>query len=79
MYWSEELSLQNKDLELKEFFAHFFSEIKNNEKDICQQLNSNQGNIENINGYYFPDSDIVKRAMRPSQILNDIIDNLSRI
>ena len=73
MYWSEELSLQNKDLELKEFFAHFFSEIKNNEKDICQQLNSNQGNIENINGYYFPDSDIVKRAMRPSQILNDII------
>ena len=79
MYWSEELSLQNKDLELKEFFTHFFSEIKNNEKGICQQLNSNQGNIENINGYYFPDLDMVKRAMRPSQILNDIIDNLRRI
>ena len=49
--------------------------MKSNEDAILSELNSAQGNTEDIKGYYLPDIDIIFAAMRPSTTLNTIIDN----
>jgi len=75
MYWAEELAKQNRDLDLKVVFGDLANQMKSNEVDIIKELNRTQGNIEDIKGYYFPDADATFTAMRPSSILNTLIDN----
>ena len=76
MYWAEELANQNHNQELKGIFGVIFNNLKSNEVVIMQELNNAQGRIEDIQGYYFPQTEAVSSAMRPSKTLNDIIDNL---
>ena len=76
MYWAEELSKQDTDIELKAVFEKVYSKMKTDEMAILSELNNNQGNTEDIKGYYFPDPEVVFSAMRPSKTLNHIIDNL---
>ncbi|MDX9789193.1 MAG: NADP-dependent isocitrate dehydrogenase [Candidatus Kapabacteria bacterium] len=75
LYWAEALAAQNKDLEFKTFFGPIAQKIKENESAINQELIDAQGNVQNIGGYYKPDTDLVNKAMRPSNILNKIINN----
>jgi len=75
MYWAEELSKQTEETDLKNVFEHAANEMKSNEDAILSELNSAQGNTEDIKGYYLPDIDIIFAAMRPSTTLNTIIDN----
>ena len=49
--------------------------MQEKEIDIIKELNSNLGNKIDIEGYYLPNTDTLIKAMRPSRIFNDIIDN----
>lgn len=76
MFWAESLSEQNEDKELQSTFKEFFNALKENEKQIMDELNQVQGKSINLEGYYHPSDSIVEKAMRPSTILNDLISKL---
>ena len=75
MYWAEELAKQKDDLNLSNIFSNLFRNMQEKEIDIIKELNSNLGNKIDIDGYYLPNADTLIKAMRPSLIFNDIIDN----
>ena len=75
-YWAEELSSQSEDIDLKEIFLFISDKLNSSEDIILEELNNSQGNKEEIDGYYYPNSDLVYSVMRPSDSLNDIIDNI---
>ena len=75
MYWAEELAKQKDDLNLSNIFSNLFRNMQEKEIDIIKELNSNLGNKIDIDGYYLPNADTLIKAMRPSRIFNDIIDN----
>jgi len=73
MYWAQELTTQNDDMELKNEFASIAEELTTNETLIVDELNKIQGAPVNIDGYYEPNETLVSQAMRPSKTLNKII------
>ena len=75
-YWAEELSSQSEDIDLKQIFLFISDKLNSSEDIILEELNNSQGNKEEIDGYYYPNSDLVYSVMRPSDSLNDIIDNI---
>ena len=76
MYWSQELANQSDDLELKEIFSEIYNKLTTSEDAIISELSVAQGKEEEIDGYYFPDTNLVYDVMRPSDTLNNIIDNI---
>lgn len=75
-YWSEALAKQNKDQGLKEKFEKIYSDLKEHEVKILEELSSVQGKPVDMGGYYFPEEEKVSQAMRPSKTFNAIIDSL---
>ncbi|MCG8571718.1 MAG: NADP-dependent isocitrate dehydrogenase [Spirochaetes bacterium] len=76
MYWAQALANQNDNTELKTAFAPIAQKLTENKDAILNQLNSVQGKSIDIDGYYFPDEKLACQAMRPSEILNNIIDSI---
>ena len=76
LFWAEFLSIQNKNISLKEEFSDLYKVLSENEKVIIDEINENQGNKIDLNGYYKTDDHKTKNVMRPSKTLNLIIDNL---
>ncbi|MFP8488331.1 NADP-dependent isocitrate dehydrogenase [Gracilimonas sp. Q87] len=76
MYWADALSNQRKDTELANHFKTVAEQLKTNEEQINKELIEAQGDPENINGYYWPDREIVFDRMRPSKTLNKIISSI---
>ncbi len=76
MYWAEELSLQNKDEEIKNRFSNAAGLLKENEDKINEELLTAQGSPVDIGGYYFPDDKLADKQMRPSSTFNEIIDSM---
>ena len=70
------LSSQSEDIDLKEIFLFISDKLNSSEDIILEELNNSQGNREEIDGYYYPNSNLVYSVMRPSDSLNDIIDNI---
>jgi isocitrate dehydrogenase len=77
-YWARALADQTADAELKRIFTPVASELERQEQTIIAELNGVQGKPVDIGGYYHPDTALVTRAMRPSAILNAIIDAVGR-
>ena len=77
MYWAQELAEQDDDQELKNRFKSVAEKLSSNEELIITELNNVQGQSMNIGGYYSPDDVLASAAMRPSNVLNEIIDNLT--
>ena len=75
MYWAEELAKQKDDVDISNVFSNLFGKLQEKEIDIIKELNLNQGNNIDIEGYYLPNTDVLTKAMRPSRIFNDIIDD----
>jgi isocitrate dehydrogenase len=73
MYWAEALATQNEDAELKAQFTSLASNLALNEDKIVTELNEVQGSPVDLGGYYFPNSDKMIAAMRPSETLNNLI------
>ena len=76
LYWAQELAKQTKDAELAAAFGPIAATLAENEQKIVGELNAVQGTPVEIGGYYHPDEKLVEAVMRPSQTLNEIVDNI---
>ena len=76
LYWARALAQQDEDLPLKEVFASFHPIMEAQAKRITQELLDAQGNAQELGGYYFPREEQVRRAMRPSKSLNELLQEL---
>ena len=74
LYWSEALSNQTKNIELKNEFSKMYDLLKNNESKIIEEINKHQGKSANLGGYYATDIEKTEKIMRPSSTLNNIIN-----
>ncbi|MBU2871307.1 NADP-dependent isocitrate dehydrogenase [Colwellia sp. E2M01] len=76
LYWAQELAAQDDNAELKAQFTEFAKELTAKEEAIVAELNGAQGVANDVNGYYLADTDLVAKAMRPSETLNTILASL---
>lgn len=76
MYWADALAKQTDDAELAKRFARLASVLTDKETAIVDELNKVQGVAVNIGGYYQPNVELVSKAMRPSQLLNEALASL---
>jgi isocitrate dehydrogenase len=76
LYWAQELAAQNDDPTLKEKFTPIAKELEANLDKILEELKTVKGKAIDLGGYYHPDPEKVKAAMRPSTTLNKILDSL---
>ena len=73
MYWAQVMSEQTDDPELAAKFAPIAKALAENEDKIIAELSAVQGRPAAIEGYYHAKRDDVKRVMRPSATLNEIL------
>jgi Monomeric isocitrate dehydrogenase len=71
------LAAQTQDLELQTQFALVAEALSANESVIISELNAVQGKVVELGGYYQPNPELVAKVMRPSVVLNTIIDSIS--
>ena len=76
MYWAQALANQSEDPELAARFAGPAEALAANEETILAELDAAQGKPVDIGGYYRPDDALAADAMRPSAVLNEIIDGI---
>lgn len=76
MYWARALANQTKDQELADKFKPVADALEANEAKINEELIAAQGQPEDIEGYYWPNREIVFDRMRPSKTLNEIIESI---
>lgn len=76
MYWAEALAAQTADSEIAEKFAPVAKALQDNEAKINDELLGAQGKPQEIGGYYHADTEKTYAAMRPSAILNQIIEGI---
>lgn len=76
LYWAEALCNQQNNAELNEAFKEVFDRLQKNEATIVSELNNAQGAAVDMKGYYYPSSEVLSKAMRPSATLNAIVDGL---
>jgi isocitrate dehydrogenase len=74
LYWAQALAAQDDDEQLKGRFADMAQQIEQSEAKIGDELLAAQGKAMDLGGYFLPDAVLVANAMRPSAILNSIID-----
>jgi isocitrate dehydrogenase len=74
MYWAEALAMQSRDKEIQERFARAAKQLTENEAKINAELLGAQRRPVDMGGYYYPDLVKTEKAMRPSPVLNAIID-----
>ena len=75
-YWSEALSAQDKDEELSAHFKPIAQQLIQSEKQILSELTATAHHKQNLGGYYKPDPKKLDAALRPSQLLNEIIASI---
>src|SRR6187402_169874 len=76
LYWAQALAAQDADAELKKVFTPIAEQLSQNETAIVKQLIDAQGKPVDVGGYYQPDPVKAAAALRPSQLLNDILAKL---
>jgi isocitrate dehydrogenase len=76
LYWAQELADQTQDDKLAERFKPLAKRLSDNEEKIVAELNEVQGSEVDIGGYYHPDPEKIAAAMRPSETLNEALDEL---
>jgi isocitrate dehydrogenase len=78
MYWAKSLAGQTKDAQLAEIFKPVAKALHDNETKIVAELSNVQGTAIDIGGYYHPNTQKVKKVMRPSATLNHVINTLAK-
>jgi len=76
LYWAQALAAQSESPELQDQFGSIASALAENEATILEELSAAQGQAVDIGGYYHPAEAKMAAAMRPSDTLNRIVDNL---
>ena len=77
MYWANALAAQGSNTEMQTEFEDLAKALEENEDVIIKELNDAQGEPMDIGGYYKPDENLVEQAMRPSQVLNTILQGMT--
>lgn len=72
-YWASALAKQDKDAELKAYFAPLAEGLVAAEEQIVAELNGAQGGAVELGGYYKLDPVKAEQAMRPSARLNRLL------
>ena len=75
LYWAQALASQDDDAGLKARFAELAKKLVQNEASINEELLAAQGQPVELGGYYMPSSEKASQVMRPSAILNEILDS----
>jgi isocitrate dehydrogenase len=73
LYWAQALAEQDQSPALKAKFAPLAQQLSEQEAMILAELNAVQGNAVEIGGYYHPNPNQARQAMRPSATLNGAI------
>ncbi len=76
MYWAQSLAEQSDNKVLQEIFAPVAQQLSDNENKIVTELIEIQGNPVDIGGYYRMDRAMATAVMRPSAVLNKVIDSI---
>ncbi|PWB31881.1 NADP-dependent isocitrate dehydrogenase [Pseudomonas sp. SDI] len=76
LYWAEALAAQTADAALQARFAPLAKVLAENEATIVAELNAVQGKPAEIGGYYYPDAELTRKVMRPSETFNSAISAL---
>ena len=74
LYWAQALASQDNDVSMKARFIKLADELVKNEELINEELLAVQNQSVDLGGYFNPDIEKATRVMRPSAILNKIID-----
>ncbi|MDX1647576.1 MAG: NADP-dependent isocitrate dehydrogenase, partial [Longimicrobiales bacterium] len=73
LYWAHALAGQEGAPELARRFGPVADALADNEERILAELNEAQGEPQDLGGYYQPDREKTRTAMRPSDTLNRIL------
>jgi isocitrate dehydrogenase len=76
LYWAEAIAKQQTDPALAARFAPIAAALAENEAKIVAELNDAQGAPQDLGGYYRFDEAKARRAMRPSETFNAILDGI---
>jgi len=68
LYWAQEMAKHD------ESFKNLATALSANEEQISKELIDCQGPAVDIGGYFRPDAEKVNKAMRPCELLNDILE-----
>jgi isocitrate dehydrogenase len=77
LYWARELAQQTDDAELAERFTAMAEKLAADEETIVSELAEVQGEAVDLGGYYRPDPDRARAAMRPSETFNAALQSLT--
>jgi isocitrate dehydrogenase len=77
LYWAQALAEQTDDKNLQARFTKVAQQLAQNEAKITGELIGAQGKPVDMGGYYHPNTEKTTKAMRPSPILNSIIDAIA--
>lgn len=75
LYWARALATQDDDGDMKARFARLADELGDKEATINEELLAAQGRPADLGGYYLSDTEKLAQVMRPSVVLNEVIDN----
>ncbi|MDP2570691.1 NADP-dependent isocitrate dehydrogenase [Vibrio penaeicida] len=73
-YWAKALAEQSDDVELSAQFGPIAKQMAEGEETIVKQLNDAQGVAGELGGYFAPVDAKASVLMRPSELLNSIVD-----
>ncbi|MCH1412318.1 MAG: NADP-dependent isocitrate dehydrogenase [Rhodobacteraceae bacterium] len=73
LYWARALAKQKQNLEISSHFETIAKSLEENENTIVEELMAPQGKEVDLGGYYHTDPIKVRKIMRPSETLNQII------
>jgi isocitrate dehydrogenase len=76
LYWAKALADQEEDQELKTIFTALYNSLEKNCQKIEEELINAQGKPQDIGGYYKPDPVLMSSAMRPSETLNLLLEQI---
>ncbi|PIE32325.1 isocitrate dehydrogenase (NADP(+)) [candidate division KSB3 bacterium] len=75
LYWSRALASQDDDAGMKARFARLAEKLSQHEAKINENFLAAQGQPVDLGGYYMPSSEKTSNVMRPSAVLNEILDS----
>ena len=76
LYWARELAAQDEDGELAARFQPLAERLASAEDQIVRELLDVQGGPVELGGYYRPDPQRMREAMRPSETFNEALEEL---
>ena len=77
IYWADAVAAQDDDPRLKEKFSSFAAVLRENEDRINSELLESQGITQDVGGYFRPNEAMAEKSMRPSNTLNNALEEVS--